>query len=79
EAISSKYKNEAFVKVFNSIAINTDKIVNTNKAHIAIFKNKMKGSFIVSCTIDNLLKGAAGQAVQNFNIRFGFDEKLGLE
>jgi len=79
EAISSKYKNEAFIKVFNSIAINTDKIVNTNKTHIAIFKNKMKGSFIVSCAIDNLLKGAAGQAVQNFNIRFGFDEKLGLE
>ena len=34
--------------------------------------------FIISCSIDNLLKGASGQAVQNFNIRFGFKETKGL-
>jgi len=32
---------------------------------------------LISC-IDNLVKGAAGQAVQNFNVAFGFDERLGL-
>ena len=35
-------------------------------------------SFIISSSIDNLLKGASGQAVQNFNIRFDFEENLSL-
>ena len=37
------------------------------------------GRVIVLSAIDNLVKGAAGQAVQNFNIASGFDEKLGLD
>jgi len=58
--------------------INTVKAVNTNKTLISIHKSNIENSFIISCSIDNLLKGAAGQAIQNLNIRFGFDEKLGL-
>ena len=46
--------------------------------HISINKSNAKNTFIISSSIDNLLKGAAGQAIQNFNIRFNFDEKLGL-
>ena len=49
-----------------------------NKTLISIHKSNIESSFIISCSIDNLLKGAAGQAIQNLNIRFGFDEKLGL-
>jgi N-acetyl-gamma-glutamyl-phosphate reductase len=50
--------------------------VNTNKClvHIDIFENKV---LVTSC-IDNLLKGAVGQAVQNMNIMFGLDETAGL-
>ena len=58
--------------------INTDKVINTNMVHISINKSNAKNTFIISSSIDNILKGAAGQAIQNFNIRFNFDEKLGL-
>ena len=51
-------------------------VVNTNKAlvHVDCFEGKV----LVTSAIDNLLKGAVGQAVQNMNIMFGIDEKAGL-
>ena len=51
-------------------------MVNTNKAlvHIDKFGNKA----VITSVIDNLLKGAVGQAVQNMNLMFGLDEKEGL-
>ena len=57
-------------------SIDMKQVVNTNKAlvHCDKFGNKL---LITSC-IDNLLKGAVGQAVQNMNIMFGIDEKSGL-
>ncbi len=73
------YEKEPFIEIFNSKMINTDKVINTNKAHISINSSNIKNSFIISCSIDNLLKGAAGQAVQNFNIRYNFNEKTGLD
>lgn len=57
--------------------IDLKQVVNTNKALIRVAKYGDK-LHIVS-VIDNLLKGASGQAVQNMNIMFGFDEKLGLK
>jgi N-acetyl-gamma-glutamyl-phosphate reductase len=51
-------------------------VVNTNKALIYLEKHGNK-LMIISC-IDNLLKGASGQAVQNMNLMFGFDERCGL-
>ena len=77
-AMDEQYKNEPFVEVLKSQMINTDKVTDTNKTLIAIHKSNIENSFIISCSIDNLLKGAAGQAIQNFNIRFGFEETLGL-
>ena len=58
--------------------INTDQVINTNMMHISVNSSNTKDTFIISSSIDNLLKGAAGQAIQNFNIRFNFDEQLGL-
>ena len=57
-------------------AIDLKQVVNTNKAlvHCEKFDDKL---LITSC-IDNLLKGAVGQAVQNMNIMFGIDETAGL-
>ena len=50
--------------------------MNTNKCllHVEVFGRKI----VVTSMIDNLLKGAVGQAVQNMNIMFGLDEKAGL-
>ncbi|MDE5719427.1 MAG: N-acetyl-gamma-glutamyl-phosphate reductase, partial [Paramuribaculum sp.] len=50
--------------------------VNTNKAVIGIAA--VEGRLLITCAIDNLLKGASGQAVQNMNIMAGFDETAGL-
>ena len=72
------YKNDPFIKIFKSKMINTDQVINTNMMHISVNSSNTKDTFIISSSIDNLLKGAAGQAIQNFNIRFNFDEQLGL-
>jgi N-acetyl-gamma-glutamyl-phosphate reductase len=45
---------------------------------IGVYEDRQPGRVIIVSVIDNLLKGASGQAVQNFNIRFGFDETTGL-
>ncbi|MFT6055338.1 MAG: N-acetyl-gamma-glutamyl-phosphate reductase [Roseivirga sp.] len=56
--------------------IDVKQVVNTNKAVIHLEKH---GSYLViTSIIDNLLKGASGQAVQNMNLMFGLDEKMGL-
>ncbi len=78
EALNDQYKKDDFIEVLKSVTINTNKVINTNNTLISIHKSNIDNSFIISCSIDNLLKGAAGQAIQNLNIRFGFDEKLGL-
>ena len=52
-------------------------VVNTNKCLLSIEKH---GDFLlINSVIDNLLKGASGQAVQNMNLIFGLDESLGLK
>lgn len=71
------YKSEPFVKVYDKGKLpGIEDVVNTNFCHIGL---KKTGRFLVvdSC-IDNLLKGAAGQAVQNMNIMCGFEEKEGF-
>ena len=69
------FKDAAFTHYSDS-ALDLKQVVNTNKAlvHTEIFGRKV----VVTSIIDNLLKGAVGQAVQNMNIMFGLDEKAGL-
>ena len=70
------YKNEPFVRVLDNRLPETKNVVNSNFCDIGL---SVTGDrvIVVSC-IDNLTKGAAGQAVQNMNIMCGFDEKEGL-
>lgn len=70
------YKNEPFTHVSRS-PIYLKQVVNTNKAVIQL--EKVGTKLVVHSAIDNLLKGASGQAVQNMNLMFGFPEKAGLE
>lgn len=69
------YKSEPFVHVVED---NPDlkQVVNTNKA--IVYLEKHDGKIMVISMIDNLLKGASGQAIQNMNLMFGLDEKTGL-
>ena len=57
-------------------AIFLKQVVNTNKCVIQLEKTGTK--LVVHSAIDNLLKGASGQAVQNMNLMFGLDETSGL-
>ena len=46
---------------------------------IGVFADRIKGRAIVISALDNLVKGSAGQAIQNFNLMFGLPEAAGLE
>jgi N-acetyl-gamma-glutamyl-phosphate reductase len=69
------YQDAAFTHVSNTM-IDLKQVVNSNKCLIHI--EKVGNKIVVHSAIDNLLKGASGQAVQNMNIMFGLDEKEGL-
>lgn len=56
----------------------THQVRGTNRCMIGLYADRRPGGIILVSVIDNLVKGASGQAVQNFNIRFGFEETLGL-
>jgi len=75
EAYKDFYRDAAFTHYVDK-ALDLKQVVNTNKAlvHVDKFGDKM----LVTCCIDNLLKGAVGQALQNMNIMFGLDEIAGL-
>ncbi|MBR2631771.1 MAG: N-acetyl-gamma-glutamyl-phosphate reductase [Bacteroidaceae bacterium] len=69
------YKDAAFTHYCDK-ALDLKQVVNTNKGlvHVEVFGKKI----VITSMIDNLLKGAVGQAVQNMNIMFGIDERAGL-
>jgi len=69
------YQNAAFTHI-SLQDIELKQVVNTNKCvlHVQV----EAGQLVIYAALDNLLKGAAGQAVQNFNLAFGLDEKMGL-
>ena len=71
----SYYRDAAFTHVSDK-PIFLKQVVNTNKCLISLEKHGDK--LLVMSTIDNLLKGASGQAVQNMNLMFGLDERSGL-
>ena len=70
------YKDAAFTH-YSEKAIDLKQVVNTNKALVHV--DTFEGKVLVTSAIDNLLKGAVGQAVQNMNIMFGIDETAGLK
>lgn len=70
------YQDSAFTFIFNK-SVDLKQVVNTNKCLLSLEKHGKK--LLINSVIDNLLKGASGQAVQNMNLMFGFDEKLGLK
>ena len=71
------YKNESFVKIVDKIPDLHD-VQNNNFCYLGGFEVDENNQLVVISVIDNLLKGASGQAVQNMNLMFGFDDKEGL-
>jgi len=72
------YNDEYFVKVADHEVALSD-VVGTNFCLLAVNSGNNNNSVIITSALDNLCKGASGQAVQNMNIIFDCDEKLGLE
>ncbi|WP_452231083.1 N-acetyl-gamma-glutamyl-phosphate reductase [Lacinutrix sp. MEBiC02404] len=73
---SEFYKDAAFTVVSDE-EIHLKQVVNTNKCILHLHKHEDK--LLVTSIIDNLLKGASGQAVQNMNLMYGFEESEGLK
>ena len=73
------YKKDKFVKILpvNSL-ISTNDVINTNYCYVSVCKTANKNKLIILSAIDNLIKGGAGQAIQNLNYYFGFSVKKGL-
>ncbi|MBL7130744.1 MAG: N-acetyl-gamma-glutamyl-phosphate reductase [Candidatus Omnitrophica bacterium] len=72
------YKTEPFVRIVDSEFYSTKSVLETNFCDIGLKLKEGGKLLIVISAIDNLLKGAAGQAVQNMNIMYGFPEVSGL-
>jgi N-acetyl-gamma-glutamyl-phosphate reductase len=70
------YKDEPFVQVRKDAPAVKD-VAGTNYCHV--FVTNVKGRIVCFSVIDNLVKGASGQAIQNMNIVFGLQETLGLK
>ena len=74
------HKNNFFIKVLPlNKDLGTENVINTNFCEISICQTNQKNRIVILSAIDNLIKGAAGQAIQNMNIIFNYKENLGLK
>jgi N-acetyl-gamma-glutamyl-phosphate reductase len=76
EVLEAAYAGAPFVRVRKDALPATKHVATTNFCDLAA--RVAKGSVILISALDNLIKGASGQAVQNMNIMFGLDEATGL-
>ena len=73
------YKKSKFIKILKlNSALGSGNVLHTNNCEISICETRIKNKFIIFVAIDNLVKGASGQAVQNMNLLYKFPEHLGL-
>jgi N-acetyl-gamma-glutamyl-phosphate reductase len=78
--LQKRYQGEPFVRVLGEGASPATRHVRgTNHTLISVFADRMKGRAIVLSVIDNLVKGASGQAIQNMNVMYGLPEATALE
>ena len=63
----------------NGVLPSTQFVRGSNNVMLGAYADRMPGRVILISTLDNLVKGSAGQAIQNFNLMFGLPETMGLE
>ncbi len=79
-ALSRAYAAEPFVRVLpEGVAPHTRHVRGSNFCLMNVFADRVPGRAIICSVIDNLVKGASGQAIQNMNVMLGLDETLGLD
>ena len=77
--LNKEYSKSRFVKTLKmNTLISTNDVINTNNCYLSICKTKYKNRVIILSAIDNLIKGGAGQAIQNMNLKFNFHETKGF-
>ena len=73
------YKNSSFIKILKlNSQLGSGNVLNTNNCEISVCKTNVRDKIVIFSAIDNLVKGASGQAIQNMNLAFKFPETLGL-
>ena len=78
--LAKYYKQFKFVKILKlNRSLGSGNVLNTNNCEISICESRVKNKLIIFSAIDNLIKGASGQAIQNMNILYGYPENLGLK
>jgi N-acetyl-gamma-glutamyl-phosphate reductase len=79
-ALEAAYRDEPFVHVAKKgVLPQTQNVRGSNYVQVGVVEDRIKGRAIVIATLDNLVKGSAGQAIQNMNLMFGWPETTGLE
>ena len=78
QAYESAYAEAPFVRITGDTLPEIKHVAHTNFCDIGWKVDEATGRVFIVSVIDNLVKGAAGQAIQNFNVMFGFDQKAGL-
>ena len=79
ELLEESYVDSHIVDVLpEGVVPELARVQHTDGAEIGVFEDRLTGDAIVVCALDNLGKGAAGQAIQNANCLFGSDETMGL-
>ena len=78
KALTAAYKDSPFVRLTGDELPEIKHVAHTNFCDIGWKVNRPGGQLVMVAVIDNLVKGAAGQAIQNFNVAYGFDETAGL-
>jgi len=79
KCLNSFYKDDEFIITSSSgKPANTSNVRGSNNCLISVFEDRIDGRIIITTVIDNLIKGSAGQAVQNMNVMFGYEENTGL-
>jgi N-acetyl-gamma-glutamyl-phosphate reductase len=77
-AFQTTYANQPFVRYTGQQMPTIKQVVGTNYCDLGVMYNEATHTIMVASVIDNLVKGAGGQAIQNFNQMNGFDEADGL-
>ena len=80
KTLDDEYFKKRFVKILKTNSLlSTNDVINTNNCSISICKTKYKNRVIILSAIDNLIKGGAGQAIQNMNLKYNLPISKGLK
>ncbi len=80
KSLINYYKKSKFIKILKlNTQLGSGNVLNTNMCEISICETRIKNKYVIFSSIDNLVKGASGQAVQNMNILFHLPDTMGLK